>query len=126
MKMGQPPELAQGLKLFNQGDYYEAHEYFEDAWRKTGDPSREFYRALLQISGGFFRLTQGKPSAAYKFFTHALKWLEPFPDQHLGFNLPLLRSDLQKIVKAMEEGQTQVDNLLAMLHPLRAEEKERP
>lgn len=93
-----PKKVKQGLNAFNQKSFYQAHEYFEDAWRETPDPSREFYRALLHISGGFFRLSQGKPEAASKFFQHALKWLNLFEPDHLSFDLNRLKDKLRTII----------------------------
>ena len=96
-------EAEKGLLLFNQREYYEAHEYFEAAWRQTRHPSREFYRALLQVSGGFYRLTQERPEAAKKFFTHALGWLHDFPSPFLGIDTAELKMQLQKIINAIEQ-----------------------
>lgn len=117
-----PEDVHQGLSLFNQDEYYEAHEAFESAWRKTQDPSREFYRALIHISGGFYRLTQNRPKAAVKFFEHALKWLMLFPDTHLGFNIALLKGDLNTIIAEIEQGQIKVKNIKELLHPLASQE----
>jgi predicted metal-dependent hydrolase len=90
-----------GLANFNHGNYYQAHEYFEDAWRETPGPNREFYRALLHISGGFFRLTEGRPQAARKFFEHALKWLVEFEPNYLGFNISKLKKGLEEILELL-------------------------
>lgn len=97
------PEAEKGRQLFNQGEYYEAHEYFEAAWRLTQDPSREFYRALLQVSGGYYRLTQERPEAAKKFFTHALGWLDGFPSPFRGIDTAELKVQLQKMIKAINQ-----------------------
>ncbi|MDF1519570.1 MAG: DUF309 domain-containing protein [Brevefilum sp.] len=113
-----PQEVNDGIKLLNQDQFYEAHEAFETAWRRTQDPSREFYRALLQVSGGFFRLSQGNPQAARKFFTHALKWLAPFPSPHLGFNTDILMEDIQKIILEIENGYLDIQKLKELLHLL--------
>lgn len=96
-------EAEKGRKLFNQGEYYEAHEHFEAAWRQMRDPSREFYRALLQVSGGYYRLTQERPKAAKKFFTHALGWLREFPSPFLGINTAEIKLQLQKMINAIEQ-----------------------
>lgn len=113
-----PENVRQGLSLFNMEKYYEAHEAFETAWRMTQNPSREFYRALLHISGGFYRLTQNRPKAAVKFFEHALKWLMLFPDTHLGFKIALIKADLNTIIAAIEQGQIEVKYIKELLHPL--------
>jgi len=98
-------EAEKGRQLFNKGDYYEAHEHFEAAWRQTRQPSREFYRALLQVSGGYYRLTQERPEAAKKFLTHALGWLREFPSPFLGIDTTELKLQLQKIIKAIDQNQ---------------------
>ncbi len=113
-----PQEVNDGIRLLNQDQFYEAHEAFETSWRRTQDPSREFYRALLQVSGGFFRLSQGKPQASKEFFTHALKWLALFPSPLLGFNTGILIDDIQKINNEIENGYLDIQELKEMLHLL--------
>lgn len=108
----------QGLKFFNLRKYYEAHECFETAWRETQDTSREFYRALLQLSAGFYRLTQNRPSAARKFFTHALKWLKQFPDHHRGFALDELRSWTEMLIRAIDDGKMADDIISEHYQPI--------
>lgn len=113
-----PREVNEGIQLLNQDRFYEAHEAFETAWRRTQDPSREFYRALLQVGGGFFRLSQGKPQAAKKFFSHALKWLALFPSPHLGFDTEILMEDIQKIILVIENDNLDIQELKEILHLL--------
>jgi tetratricopeptide (TPR) repeat protein len=117
-----PVYVKQGLLLFYQDQYYEAHEAFETAWRKTQDPAREFFRALIHISGGFLRLTQNRPKAAVKFFEHALKWLMLLPDTQLGFNITLLIKDLNFINAAIKQGEIESENIKRLLHSLDSKE----
>jgi predicted metal-dependent hydrolase len=98
--------VIKGQQAFNQGAYYAAHEYFEDAWRETLDGSREFYRALIMLSGGYFRLTQDRPDAALKFFSSALKWMEGFPSVYKGINTAAIKATLIILLKAIESGQS--------------------
>lgn len=96
--------MKRGLLAFNQREFYEAHEGFEDAWRETPGPSREFYRALIQISGGFFRLTQNRPKAAIKFFNNALKWLADFPSPYMNLDTDGVKHHLRRIISKLEGG----------------------
>ena len=100
-----PDRVKQGIRTFNQGKFFAAHEFFEDAWRETPDDTREFYRALLHISGGFFRLTQERPSAALKFFTRAQHWLGFFSDTHMGLDVDDLRTQLDQLIDEIESSQ---------------------
>ena len=101
---GMPENALIGLQHLKLGAYYEAHEYFEDAWRQTDDDSREFYRVLLHISGGFYRLGQDRSDAANKFFSRALYWLGRFPDGYLGFDLATIRDFLENMHKIINDG----------------------
>lgn len=99
-----PNIVKQGLQAFNQGEFYIAHEFFEDAWRDTSDDSREFYRALLHVSGGYYRLTQDRPKAAKKFFTRALHWLERFPSPHMGLSVNSIKTQLNQLIAQIDTG----------------------
>ncbi len=97
-----PNSVLQGLQHFNQGEFYEAHEDFEAAWRQTPGEEREYYRALLQISGGFFRLSQGNAKGAQKFFQLASGWLTQFPGSFMGMNTLAIQKNLEAILHDIE------------------------
>lgn len=118
------PEAEKGRQLFNQGEYYEAHEHFEAVWRQTRDPSREFYRVLLQVSGGYYRLTQGRPDAAKKFFTHALGWLREFPNPYHRIDTAELKLQLKQMIKAIEQDQETETILQQYMRTLPMESKD--
>lgn len=110
-------EQAQiGLKLFIQRLFFEAHEYFERAWRETQDGSREFYRALIHLSGGFFQLTQGRTDAAVKFFARARHWLSFFPNPYHNIDTDLLHEQLTALLGSADTDQTS-KNILEMYFP---------
>ena len=98
-----PNSVLQGLQRLNQGEFYEAHEDFEAAWRKTPGEEREYYRALLQISGGFFRLSQGNPKGAQKFFQLAAGWLTRFPNVFMGMDTFAIQKNLEGILYDLEQ-----------------------
>jgi hypothetical protein len=113
-----PKTVIVGLQAFNQGNYYAAHEHFEDAWRATEKDSREFYRALLHLSGGFFRLTQNRPRAARKFFTRALHWLHDFPSPYLGLDTAEIKSRIHMLIASIDNGQPPDMILKQWDHPI--------
>jgi len=107
-----------GLKLFIKQDFYEAHEYFEHAWRETQDDSREFYRVLIHLCGGFFRLTQGRADAAVKFFNRARYWLDSFPSPYMGIDTAGLQEQVDSLLN-INESKTPTDTLQAYFPPIR-------
>ena len=43
-----PPRAREGVLLFNEGQYFAAHEALEDAWREEGGRVRELYQGILE------------------------------------------------------------------------------
>jgi predicted metal-dependent hydrolase len=49
---------------FNRGDFFEAHERWEDVWRLLPGPDRGFVQGLIQIAAGLHHLQNARPSPA--------------------------------------------------------------
>ena len=65
--------LANGIKLFNSGQYFEAHERWEELWRETQAPSRRlFYQSLIHAAVGFHHLENANISGGLSQFRKAL------------------------------------------------------
>ncbi len=97
------PLALVGLKLFNQGEYFEAHEALEIAWREDLTPIRDVYRSILQVGVGYYHILRGNYTGALKMFQRCRYWLAPFPDHCRGINLARLRADYQEIEKYLLE-----------------------
>lgn len=111
-------EALKGLQAFNRQAFYDAHEYFETAWRTSPLDERDFYRALLQISGAFYRLTQDRPMAAHKFFDRALFWLQPLPSPFKFMDVDALRVWLQGLLNALTEARSSSEIIRQYFHPI--------
>ncbi len=92
-----PPLVINGLELFNQGEYFEAHEVLEAAWRAEEGPVRELYRGILQISVAYYHLLRGNYTGASKMFFRSRNWLRPFPDRCRGIDLARFRQDYAQV-----------------------------
>lgn len=88
-----PEDVLLGLRLFNAGEYFEAHEALETAWRAETGPVRELYRGILQVGIAYYKIQQGKYTGACKLFARAQGWLAPFPDVCRGIQVQRLRQD---------------------------------
>jgi predicted metal-dependent hydrolase len=82
--------------LFNQGQYWEAHEAWEDLWLELEDEPRLFVQGLIQIAAaGHKAFVQNQPRGCVKLLTTALEKLEPAPPDFLGVEtrtlIPALR-----------------------------------
>jgi uncharacterized protein len=65
------PHLVEGLRLINEGRYWDAHEVLEDLWMaKVGD-EKLLLQALIQITVCFYHRDNGNEPGAEKLFAHA-------------------------------------------------------
>jgi predicted metal-dependent hydrolase len=91
------PDAVKGLMLFNQGDYFAAHEWLEEAWKDDLSPGRDLYRAVLQVAVAYFHVIKGNYRGAIKMFQRARHWIDRLPDRCRGVNVAKLRQDAYKI-----------------------------
>ncbi len=73
MLPGMPPDgpisaatrrsLAEGIRRFDAGRFFDAHEAWEDAWLAETGEVRELLQGLIQVAAGFHKgLVQGRPA----------------------------------------------------------------
>jgi predicted metal-dependent hydrolase len=92
-----PALVLRGLELFNQGEYFEAHEELELAWRAEREPVRELYRGILQIAVAYYHILRGNYPGAVKMFRRSRTWLRPFPGRCRGIDLAAFRVDSGRV-----------------------------
>lgn len=56
--------LLDGSVLFNLRQFFEAHEVWEDGWRKAEGEGRLLLHGLIQVAAGFHKLECGQPAGA--------------------------------------------------------------
>ena len=58
------PRLLEGLRLFNQSRYFEAHEAWEALWHEVGGRQREWLQGLIQVAVARHHLRRGNTAGA--------------------------------------------------------------
>lgn len=88
-----PPAALAGIRLFNAGEYFEAHEQLEVAWRAEPGPIRNLYQGILQIAVAYLHITRNNYDGATKVYGRALKWLDELPNVCQGVDVAQLKRD---------------------------------
>ena len=86
-----------GLLFFNSGDYYQAHEVWEDLWRITVGPDRVFYQGLIQAAVGLYHLRRGNKIGARGQISKSIRHLTHFRDNPQFVDTAALIEQLQEI-----------------------------
>lgn len=81
------PRYLVGVVLFNRGDWFEAHEAWEDLWQESPLPQRRFYQGLIQAAVALCHFHNGNLRGAVKLFHSSRDYLDPFRPACLGLNL---------------------------------------
>ena len=82
--------LDKGIELFNQQEFYEAHEIWEVQWNEEQGDERRLLQGLIQVAAGFYKLQTGMPSGTYKLLYKGIEHLELVKDGAWGLELPRL------------------------------------
>lgn len=86
-------QALHGLELFNLGEFFEAHEWLEEAWKADPGPARELYRAILQTAVAYLQIERLNFNGAVKMFLRLRQWIDPLPQQCRGVDVATLRQD---------------------------------
>ena len=107
-----PPHAQEGIRLFNAGEYFEAHEELELAWREETGPIRRLYQGILEAAVTYLHMRRGNYLGAIKVFERGMRWLNQWPDECRGVNVAKLRADLSHAVEAWKQlGPTHVGEM---------------
>lgn len=74
-KAGATEALAAGRAAFNRGQFFAAHERWEDAWRTAAGPPRTILQGLIQIAAGLHHLHQGRTGPAARLLVKGVRKL---------------------------------------------------
>jgi hypothetical protein len=93
----------EGVALFNERKFWEAHEAWEDVWQIREEDSRIFFQAIIQAAAAYHLvLVKLRYVGAHNNFDKALKKLELFSGRFLGIDVDDLRSILVASKSEME------------------------
>ena len=93
--------LAPGRAAFNHGDFFEAHELWEDVWRTLAGADRTFVQGLIQIAAGLHHVKEGRPRPGARVIARGVEKVE---QTATAIRLPtaaLLR-DVRRLLAALE------------------------
>jgi predicted metal-dependent hydrolase len=91
-----PDKFLIGVRLFNQGDYFEAHEVWEAHWKDTPGREREFFQGLIQVAVALCHFYNGNVRGARKLYGTSLAHLATFRPEYLGIDLEDWISNLDR------------------------------
>ncbi len=98
------PELVlKGIEEFNKGEFYECHEYLEEAWMREPKRVRFLYQGILQVGVGFYHLGNGNWRGATGLLRNGTIRLKEFEPATAGIDVARLNRECERCLEELEE-----------------------
>ena len=95
--------FQKGLMEYEKGDYFEAHEAWEDLWSDYNLSDRKFIQGLIQLSVSFVHLRNGNMNGARSLLKKCSEKFEPYQHLQRGINMNELKMGIESVSLAYEE-----------------------
>lgn len=94
-------EYEGGWRLFNERQFWHAHEAWENVWKRRPEESRIFFQGIIQLAAAFhLLLVKKRYEGMMRNLEKAEEKLKLFPAQFLGVDVEGL---LRSIMRSREE-----------------------
>jgi|SRR5580693_6917795 predicted metal-dependent hydrolase len=110
-----PDRLELGRAAFNRGEYFLAHELWEEVWREMTDAEqRRCVQGLIQIAAGLHHLQQRRARPAAGLLRKGLAKLslsQQWPDRWADLRVDLLAGQVTLLLVELETSGTAAADL---------------
>jgi predicted metal-dependent hydrolase len=97
-----PDLVLKGIEEFNRGEFYECHEYLEDAWREETRQVRFLYQGILQVGVGFYHQRNGNWRGATGLLRSGLARLRDFEPETAGIDVSKLVRECERCLEEIQ------------------------
>jgi uncharacterized protein len=110
------PRIEEFIRLFNEREFFDAHEELESLWFETEGELKDFYKGLIQCAVAFVHLSRQNFRGAKKIYKTASAYLDRYPEDCEQINVAKLLKEFHAffadVVPAAEEsGSIDLDSL---------------
>ena len=93
--------LSEAIDLFNNQQWYEAHDAFEDIWNDLVGDERQIVQGILQVSVSQFHLNKGNLNGAMILLGEGLGRIRNKVSEDLEIDLVLLCNSLESLLNKL-------------------------
>ena len=105
-----PAGLIEGIRLFNERDFFACHEVLELVWRAEPDPVRALYQGILQIGVGFYHLGRRNWRGAVKLLEGGIEKVRRFLPTCMGVDTARLVAESERCLEVLHAlGRDRID-----------------
>jgi hypothetical protein len=95
-------QFHEGLRLFNDGYYWEAHEIWEEVWREEENDAKTFTQAFVQLASANSFVKTAKLTSAKYLFEKALEKFRQFENLECDIEVQGLIGDIERVLERID------------------------
>lgn len=99
----QSGRFQEGVRLFNQGYHWEAHEVWEEVWRAEDGDTKTFVQAFVQMAAGFSFVKLHKLGSAKYLFEKSIEKFQKFPEVESPYSVRELVDTLSTVLTRIHD-----------------------
>jgi uncharacterized protein len=100
-----PDDYIEGVRLFNQGKFWHAHEAWERCWMHCTEPDYTFYKGIIQTAAALYHLyNKDNPRGLYLNWDKSRAKLLEVPSPHKGLDVLRFVAAMDAFVAAYQLG----------------------
>ncbi len=121
-----PGNFDKACRDFNEGRFFECHEWFEEIWQEEQGDVRDLYKGLIQLAAAFVHLRKANFVGAERLLRTGMGYLAPYrPEGAMGFDVEAIATAAQAThSRLVQGGRTGVADLDLAERPFYAYDRE--
>ena len=93
-----PREYLDGIRHFNAGRYFEAHEIWEEIWLRSSGDAKLFYQTLIQAAVGLHHFEGGNNRGALGMHKNVHEKVSRLPEVYMSLDLTELKREFDQVL----------------------------
>lgn len=91
--------FLEGIQVFNDKEFFEAHEVWEEVWTQCVGERARFYQGLIQIAVTLEHMNRNNPRGVQRVWRTALTKFEGLPAIYMGLDIRKFIDSVRPIVE---------------------------
>ena len=108
------PRFYSGIQSFNSGNFYEAHDLFEDLWHECDEPKRRWIHGIVQISVAMHHHSTGNLNGSLLLLAEGISRMRRAQISPIGFKEGEFLEPCQEILKLLQTNLKDSNHSLGM------------
>jgi len=100
--------VTKGILLFNEGFYFECHEFLEEAWKREGGKEKSFLKGLIHAAVAFYHLEYENYKGTLNYLSRSYLRLKEFEPVFLGMDVKAFLVDIEGFLNSLQESESPI------------------